>query len=31
MKDIGKAGRSGFVDLDNKPIELMLSCIPGNG
>ena len=31
MKDIGKAGRSGFVDLDNKPIELMFKLYPGNG
>ena len=28
MKDIGKAGRSGFVDLDNKPIELMFKLYP---
>ena len=28
MKDIGKAGRGGFVDLDNKPIELMFKLYP---
>ena len=28
MKDIGKAGRSGFVDLDNTPIELMFKLYP---
>jgi glutathionylspermidine synthase len=28
MADIGRAGRSGFVDLDNEPIELMFKLYP---
>lgn len=28
MSDIGKAGRGGFVDLENRPIELMFKLYP---